>query len=75
MATDCVPQNLPLFSGPRGVVRTGVSRRLFLTSAALGALLPALLPKAARAFSDADALTSHDGWVLRADDLQRLGIK
>ena len=34
-----------------------------------------IFPKQAQALPDANALVEHEGWVLRADDLPRLGIK
>jgi hypothetical protein len=75
MATDCASQNQRALEGPGNTFRHRLSRRELVALAAFGALLPMIFSKQARALPDANALVEHQGWVLRADDLQRLGIK
>jgi hypothetical protein len=73
---DCAMHNNGALEEPRLCFRSHLSRRTFACLAAFGALLPMVLPVAGGVGTSSSlTLVRHRGWVLRADDLQRLGIE
>jgi hypothetical protein len=75
MPMNCASHNVRPLVRSFSAAEIGLSRRSFARLTVLGMLLSILLPEAAPAQSPPESLIRHRGWVLRADDLQRLGIK